>query len=141
MCELCVTHAELIMNEVIPGYSLYQAKIAWNSFKVGTYCLVGFSSVAFIWDQLPIEEDLTYDMSGKELEKLSDDCHEFRTFHDMHSFLNKVRKQIVSDPTTGYRFYKACKKAGYSEKKHGANLVFWFFNHLAKKLKYKRGII
>lgn len=134
MCLQCVTEAEVLVKNILPGYSLMIAKVGHKEWPKGSYGLVRCDDPDYVWKGRPIIDSFE-GMSDKEINALSDDSLEVRQNNKFFKLVEKLEPQFKNSPELGYDLYRACKKAGYSEIKHGRRLLSWLVNHMALKMK------
>ena len=132
MCLQCVTTAKKLVDNVLPGYSLYQAVDGCQEWPKNWYGLVQRDDPDFIWEDKPIP-DPTKGLSDVEINNMDD--HAFSLYHRTSE---KIEKSFKTDPMTGYNLVKACMSAGYDPDKDGLNVVMWLVGVAGEKLQSKQ---
>lgn len=134
MCQQCLTKAEVIVERVLPGYSLAKATVDHPDWPKDYYGLIRYNDPDFTWKEDPIEEPFFY-LSVKELDALTEDNPLVKKQNQFYHRAESIEKCFISDPMTCYELVIACKKAGYNELKHGYRVIYWLVHHMAVKMK------
>lgn len=114
MCLQCVVKAKLVFEEqIVPGYWLFESTIVNEHWPLGYYGVVECNNPLFVYKQT--DEKLSNSFGKWEMDVL------------------ESTGDIAMKPMDGYRFIRACRKAGYKPKKHGTDVFFWFCERVAKK--------
>lgn len=136
MCEQCLTEAEVIFEDILPGYCLMLAKKEGQHWHTGEYALVRMDNTDFSWPGKPLVNPLA-GMSDQEINALPENGV-LQEFENYVNLIDQVEPHFRIDPVLGYQFVKVCMQDGYDPQKHGENIVFWLINHIARKLEQKR---
>lgn len=137
MCLCCSAKAKTIRRDIIPGYNLLQSTVdvragsSWY-WPLGWYGLQHYNDPDFVFKQKPIPDPLitkegvwlNADVHSKE----ADACDAW--FKDI---IEPFEKKLECCPEIGYRFVKACRKAGYRPR--DGRLACWLINYMGRKLK------
>lgn len=137
MCLQCLTKAKIIVQDVLPGYGLVKAMVGHDDWPKGFYGLVRCNDPDFIWEGRPLIDPL-FNMPGKQINSLQKNSRLLRQNRDFFDLVEKMEPQFEVSPESGYFLYKACKKDGYNEKKHGYRLLCWLVHHMALKMKRRK---
>lgn len=118
MCLQCVAEAELVLQEVIPGYQFYVSQKENEEWPKGYYGVIVRNDPDFIFP-----------------------C-DFSKSEEKHSELPKgafeAENWFYMDPYRGHRFVEACKQAGYDKEEDGWNVSLWFLKRVHGMLKEER---
>lgn len=114
-----MTHAELVIQDIIPGYILTRAKIDYivegqTIWPAGYYGVVFCNDPEFVFPELPAPPG--DDDAPNEFDTIVRQVEEFGFTMDQ-----------------GYRFVCACIQAGYNPQEDGV-VMYWFLEHVYKKL-------
>ena len=134
MCSQCVSEAELLMDEVLPGYALMLARKDSEHWASGQYALVEKNDPDFIWSGDPLVNPLE-GLSDQEVNALEKNGDPWRNFESYANRVDEIEHQFRVGPFVGYKFVRSCRDDGYDPGKHGERVLFWFVDHIARKLK------
>ena len=129
MCLQCTTQAVAVLEDVLPGFSLYQAQIDAPEWPAGWYGLVECNDPTIVFPG-PLLADPTFGMSDEQLDALKDFPEGYDAFTQAADVLGE---KLVLPALAGYHITKACMALGYSNAEHG-HLHYWLLQHLATKV-------
>lgn len=132
MCDACFADEEVLIEDVIPGFTLTRYGKDYGQIKTGSMGLVEINEPTFIWPEELIVSDPLFGIAEDAIAE--DDprwtgCSEF--YHAAHEF----SACLISHPMAGYRLVSACMEAGYDIEKHGASVSFWLLGYIASRLE------
>jgi hypothetical protein len=129
MCLQCTTEAVKILEDVLPGFHLYQAKVDAPEWPAGWYGLVECNDPTIVFPG-PLLTDPTFGLSDEQLSAMKDFPDGYDAFTQAADALGE---KLVLPALAGYHIIKASMQLGYSDAEHGY-LQFWLMHHLASKV-------
>ncbi len=130
MCEQCTTEAVTVISDVLPGFTLMQAKLNGHDWQAGQFGLVECNDPMVVFDG-PLLADPTTGLSDEEINALSEQSQA-----DLDRYLTVAEEfddKLVLDARSGYRLVQACMTKGYCPDT-GGNVGFWLMNYLATQV-------
>jgi hypothetical protein len=121
MCLQCIAKAERLVENAIPGYSLYRATVGAPGWPAGWYGLVECNDPTIVFPRL------VADPAIPDGEETDENMVEFDAFI---AAADALRDNINLTLNQAGPMYLACIQAGYDDKKHGF-VECWLTNHLA----------
>jgi len=137
MCLQCISKAETVLNDAVPGYTLMVATLDTDHWRKGEWGLVNSNDPDFIWSGDPLINPIMF-MTEKELEQVpkTDPLWDAVSLCDQR--VEEIEKRFRAAPMIGYKFVQACLRAGYDPNVHGERIVLWFIDHVARKIAEKK---
>lgn len=129
MCLQCDTNAVVIMQDVLPGFSLYQAQTDAPEWPKGWFGLVECGDPTVVFPG-PLLADPTFGMSDEQLDAMPDFPAGYNAFTQG---ADAIGEKLVLPALAGYHLTKACIEQGYSNLDHG-HLHYWLLHYLANKV-------
>ena len=128
MCLQCDTKAVIVQQDILPGFSLYQAQVDAADWPKGWYGLVECNDPTFVFAG-PLLSDPTFGMSDEALNALKD----FPAGYDEFcAAADAVGEKLVGCPMAGYSLVRACMEVGY--RRTDGHVHYWLLHHLATKV-------
>jgi hypothetical protein len=113
MCLQCVAESEEVIRDIVPGYALHRGtKDVPDEWPVGHYGVVKMNDPMFVF---PLPDDATED--------------------DILMSALDMSDKFGFSLWEGYDFTAACVAAGYVPDTDGYNVMAWFMEHVARRLK------
>jgi hypothetical protein len=134
MCLQCTAEARILLEHAIPGYALMVATKDTEEWHTGQYGLVHINDPDFIWTGDPLI-DPTEEVSDEEWDALSNDDPRRFAFDRLVDLVESMKPCFKTDPMTGFSFIQACMQDGYTPALHGRVVLYWFIDHIARKLE------
>jgi len=131
MCECCSADT-IDIAEIAEDWILVQARKDGNFMKKGEYALANFNDPDFYFDVVPVE-DPSKGLTDDEFDGMT--AEEDKKLDEFYEIVEKIEKQLVTDPVTGHMFYEACLKSGYDPEFHGCRFSFWLTDVMALAIK------
>lgn len=130
MCEQCLTNAEVVLKDPLPGYTLMRARKGSESWPEGWYGLVQSNDPDFVFPGELLLDPLA-DVPDEDFEMM---LAAVEPQYDAYlAAVEGLKKPLQSLPAIlGYELVVACQRKGYSIEAHGTELAFWLMNHLAR---------
>lgn len=129
MCEQCVTNAETVLAEALPGYALMRARVGSSAWPEGWYGLVVRNDPEFVF-QGPLLKDPLAGFSDEEINACSAELEEASTVFSAAA--QGLQDSMSSLPAlTGYELISACVQVGYDIKRDGTETAYWLMHHLS----------
>lgn len=129
MCLQCITKAVIVQQDILPGFSLYQAQVDSPEWPKGWYGLVECNDPTVVFPG-PLLADPTFGMPDDQLNALPAFPDGYDEFIETADTLGE---KLVLPAMAGYRIIQASMQLGYSDVDHGF-LQFWLMHHLAIKV-------
>lgn len=131
MCDACFADEEVLIEDVLQGFTLTKYNKSYGQIKAGSMGLVEMNEPTFSWPEELVVVDPLFGISDDDVPE--DDprwigCSEF--YHAAHEF----SVCLINHPMAGYRLVNACLEAGYDIKEHGYSVSFWLLGYIANKL-------
>jgi hypothetical protein len=130
MCEQCLAHAEVVMGQALPGFSLMQATRDGQEWQAGDYGLVESNDPTVTFTG-PIVRDPTAGLSDDAINAFTPEQE--TAWEVFSASAQRLEDKLVLDACSGYRLVSACMAEGYRPDDDGS-LGFWLMNQLATKL-------
>jgi len=130
MCEQCTTKAEMVVENVVPGFHLMVATQGSEHWKQGWYGLVEQNDPSFVFEG-PLFQDPTHGWSDDAINAMSDEAQ--TGLERFHNRVEEFEDALETDPMTGYRLVSACMQAGYLPREDGS-VQYWLMHLMATKV-------
>jgi len=138
MCLQCSTDAKLIIEDVIPGYSLYQAKKNAEGWPEEWYGLVKENDPTFVFPAFGLDPDLCDSLTEEQINALPEDSKELKSVEKFDKYVHTYKHLFETDPNSGWDFVESCMRDGYSPDIDGF-VECWFLNKVAQSILGGRG--
>lgn len=126
MCEQCLTKAEVLKSDILPGFHLMVARGGSEAWPKGFYALVECNDPLFVFEG-PIMESPVKGLTEDDLDVMPEYPEGYEEYIEGAQRLDRAMRL---HPEVGHRLMKACYAKGYSQSEHGP-LGFWFLDFLA----------
>lgn len=126
MCLQCLSHAKLVKQNVLPGFSLMQATADTPEWPAGHFGLVQVNDPMVVFPG-PLLVDPAKGMDEDELDAMPEwpeGCDEFM------DAAQGLEQQLKVNALDGYALVTACTQVGYKPGSDGL-LGFWLLDYLA----------
>lgn len=121
MCLQCNTKATVVMEGVLPGYTLMQATEGTERWPAGWYGLVQANDPLLVFPGLVCDPLFESDQDlPPELESACD---------DFMSAVARMREYLSMSFSDAVRLSLVCREAGYARDRHG-DIECWLLHHL-----------
>lgn len=132
MCDACFANETILIESIIPGFTLTKYSKDYGQIKAGSMGLVEINEPTFMWPKELIVIDPLFGINENEISE--DDprwigCSGF--YHAAHEF----SVCLTCHPMAGYRLVNACMEAGYNIEEHGYSVSFWLLGYIASRLE------
>lgn len=135
MCLECVTEAETLIEDIIPGYRLTVAMKDAEDWPKGYYGLVRGNDPDFVW---PPDDyiDPFSGMTDEEIEAADEKAPDprWQEWYDFASFIARIRDRFNTHPIIGWHFINACQECGYDHYYDG-DVIYWFIDRVNRRLR------
>ncbi|WP_126223284.1 hypothetical protein [Burkholderia ambifaria] len=129
MCEQCTAKAEMVVDNVVPGFHLMVATAGSHHWRKGWFGLVEQNDPSFVFEG-PLLQDPTWGWSDDAINAMSTAIQ--AALEHFHNRVEEFESALEADPMTGYRLVSACLQAGYRPREDGS-LQYWLMHHMATK--------
>ncbi len=133
MCEQCVTNAETVLDEAIPGYTLMRARVGSPAWPEGWYGLVQQNDPDFVFPG-PLLKDPFAGLSDDEINASDETLVEASGVFSAAA--QGLQDSLSSLPAlSGYELITACIQVGYDIKRDGTQTGYWLMHHLSDSVE------
>lgn len=130
MCLQCLTNAELVQEEVLPGFALYVATKGHPAWPAGHFGLIQTNDPLVVFPG-PVLADPLADMTDAEIDALPDFPEEYKRYSEAASALEASLNALGINGAAW--LVHACIQAGYHPGTSGS-LEYWLMHHLGSAL-------
>ena len=130
MCQQCITEAEDVTTNLLPGYTLMRARVGSTEWPAGWFGLVRQNDPDFVFPG-PLTVDPFAGLSDEEINARADELAPADAVFD--AAVRGLQAPLATmHAVAGYELVTACQLAGYDIARDGTEIAYWLMHYLAK---------
>lgn len=137
MCEQCLVQAQIVVEDIIPGYTLMISTQDAPHWPKDYWGLVRQNNPDFTWPGPGLPADPLTGKSEDEINVYTGAASEWVEYQKFIDYCDEIECEFNTDPMTGYHFVQACIDIGFDPECDG-DVVMWFIDWAAALVKAQR---